>query len=247
MTKSIICPLFLKGLAPLSASPNAGALILKRIGIRCYWRMVKLNWISVTVLLVLSSVMPCLCFLSANATLIRWEGWLLIVRWKLYSFQRKNSWLRRHAHRWLLHFPWRSVFCHFPYFYQFLVCLLGSLHHVEHSKNSYSLQNCSRANFSWDFAFGEKVTQTWLHDLDVICLVSFGSNLCTISIKILRVCLNFSFFRIMLVYIHYFFICRSFFLLHCASNQCLFNSNLQIRGTIGDFILGVFAVFQGMA
>lgn len=116
MTKSIICPLFLKGLAPPSASPNAGALILKRIGIRWYWLMVKLNWISVIILLALSSMMPCLCFLSANATLMRWEGWLLIVRLKLYSFQRKNSWLRKHVHRWLLHFPWRSVFWHFPYF-----------------------------------------------------------------------------------------------------------------------------------
>ena len=41
-TKSFICLLFLKGLAPLSASPNVAALKLKRIGIRCYWIMLLL-------------------------------------------------------------------------------------------------------------------------------------------------------------------------------------------------------------
>lgn len=60
-TKSIICPWFLKGLALPSASLNAGALILKRIGIRCYWLVVRLNWISVTVLFAVFRMIPCLC------------------------------------------------------------------------------------------------------------------------------------------------------------------------------------------
>lgn len=135
--KSIISPLFLKGSVIPSASPNVGALKLKRIGIRCYWFMVKLNFTELVLLCFICCVLFVAIFMLHSIS----YGWLLIViRLKLFSFQLKNRWLRRRVRHWLLHFLWRLViWLALPYLYLFLVCLHGNLYHVDHSKNWLTL------------------------------------------------------------------------------------------------------------